>query len=289
MRGFWYRLLVRCSSCCGPWLLKLVSRLIALGYFLFSRQVAESCRFYAALYPEQGALYHRWCSFRQYQRFTSIHLDRFLARERGTPSCTSRGWERLEALIGGQGGILLMSHLGNWEMAAALLKQQRGDLQLLLYMGVKEQEGVERCQKEELRRAGVTIIGVEQGSDAPMSGVEAIRCLQAGGLVSMAGDQLWREEQRRVEVSFLGHRAFLPQAPFVFALVAGAPLLPFFAFRQGDNHYHFSLAEPITIERVARGERDQAISRAAQEYADLLAATLRRHPFEWYHFERFLH
>ena len=140
-----------------------------------------------------------------------------------------------------------MSHLGNWEMAAMLLKQQKENLPLLLYMGVKEKEGVERMQKDNLRNSGVTIIGADQNDNSPFSAVEGIRFLQAGGLVSMAGDIVWRSDQRKVRVTFLGHDAYLPEAPFIFALVSGAPLFVFFAFRSSKNSYHFTLSDPIPI------------------------------------------
>lgn len=288
MRSFWYRLLIRLTKLCGPWLLVLISRGIAAGYFLFSGKVRESSRFYAALFPEKGNFYHVWCAFRQYQNFTTIHLDRFLASRSDTTSFTSQGWEKLESVIGRQGGILLMSHLGNWEMAARLLRQQKKDLKLLLYMGMKEKEGVEHIQKEELRRAGITIIGVDQGGGSPFAAVEGIRFLRAGGVVSMTGDIIWRSDQRRVRVSFLGHDAYLPEAPYVFALLSGAPLFVFFAFRTGENRYRFTLSDPIEIRPQSREHRAEAIASAAQQYADLLERMLREHPFDWYHFDRFL-
>ena len=289
MSGFWYRLLVRLTRFCGPWLLVLVSRIIAAGYFLFSGKVGESRRFYAALFPGRGKLYHLWCTFRQYQNFTTIHLDRFLADQADSVSFTSQGFAKLESVIGNQGGVLLMSHLGNWEMAARLLQQLKDDLRLLLYMGVKEKEGVEQMQKKDLRSAGVTIIGADQRGGSPFAAVDGIRFLREGGLVSMAGDVVWRSDQRTVRVSFLGHDAWLPEAPYVFSLVSGAPLLVFFTFRTGRNSYHFMAADPIKIRPESRGDRTAAIARAAQQYADLLEKMLREHPFEWYHFDRFIH
>lgn len=288
MKGLGYRLVLRLAGVCGPWLLAASSSTIAAGYFLFSAKVAESRRFYDALFPDRGGLYHLWCAFRQYQRFTTIHLDRFLADRSDTTSFTSEGWEKLEAVIGRQGGILLMSHLGNWEMAARLLRRQKSDLQLLLYMGVKEKEGVEQMQKEDLRRAGVTIIGVDQEGGSPFAAVEGIRFLQSGGIVSMTGDIVWRSDQRKVRVTFLGHDVYLPEAPYIFALLSGAPLFVFFAFRSGKNSYRFTLSDPIAIRPHARQDRDQAIGEAAQHYADLLEKMLRQHPFEWYQFDRFL-
>jgi predicted LPLAT superfamily acyltransferase len=289
MNGFWYTLLVRFANLAGSWFFVLVARIIATGYFVFSGRAPESRRFYAALFPEQGRLYHLWCTFRQYQNFTTIHFDRFLLAKAGPATFTAEGWEHMAAVSGQQGAILLMSHLGNWEMAATLLKQQKKDLRLLLYMGRKEKEGVERVQKEQLRRSGITIIAADKENSSPFTAVEGIRFLQSGGLVSMAGDIVWRGDQRKVRVTFLGHDAYLPEAPFIFALVSGAPLLVFFVFRTGKNSYHFNLSEPITIQPTSRQARPAAIARAAQHYADLLEKSLRKHPFEWYHFDRFIH
>jgi predicted LPLAT superfamily acyltransferase len=288
MKGFGYRLLLFLARICGPWVLAFCSRIIALGYFLFSSKVAESCHFYKALFPERSRYFHLWCVFQQYQNFTTIHLDRFLASRTDTTTFTSQGWEKLEGVIGRQGGILLMSHLGNWEMAARLLRQQQKGLPLLLYMGVKEKEGVEQMQKDDLRKSGVTIIGVDQEGGSPFAAVEGIRFLQSGGIISMTGDIVWRSDQRKIKIRFLGHDAFVPEAPYIFALLSGAPLFVFFAFRTGKNSYRFTLSDPIAIRPHARNDRDQALAAAAQQYADLLEKMLREHPFEWYHFEHFL-
>jgi predicted LPLAT superfamily acyltransferase len=284
-----YRILVQAANRLGPWVFNVAARTIAVGYFLFSRRTRESRRFYAALLPRSSHLYHHWCTFRQYQNFTTIHLDRLLANQGRAVQFSVEGEERLAAAIGGTGAILLMSHLGNWEMAARLLMQQRRDLRLLLYMGIKEKEGVERTQKEELRRAGVIIIGVDRGGSSPFAAVDGIRLLQTGGMVSMTGDVVWRSDQRRLPVTFLGRRAYVPEAPFVFAMVSGAPIHVFFAFRTGDHRYRFELPEALTVRAASRAERGTAVAEAAQRYATLLEEALRAHPFEWYHFERFIH
>ncbi len=288
MNGLWYKLLTHAARLCGAWLFAVVARIIAVGFFIFSRRVPNSRRFYAVLYPGRGRLYHLWCTFRQYQNFTTIHFDRFLRGQNKSAVFTTEGLTGLDEVVGRQGAILLMSHLGNWEIAATLLKKLRGDASLLLYMGVKEKEGIERLQKDALRQSGVTIIGADQQSSSPFSAVEGIRILQAGGFVSMAGDIVWRDDQRRVRVRFLGHTAYLPEAPFVFALVSGAPLMVFFTFRTGRNSYEFTLSDPITLEAKSRRDRAGLIGRAAQQYADLLEQSLRQHPFEWYHFDRFI-
>ncbi len=288
MKSVWYTLLEATTRIVGSWFFAVVSKIIAAGYFLFSKNVRESRRFYRFLYPEKKGFYHSFCTFRQYQNFTTIHFDRFLASHGKKTTFQSEGWEKLQAVVHKKGAILLMSHLGNWEIAASILQQQEDKLNLLLYMGIKEKEGVEGLQKERLQEFGVKIIGVERDGGSPFEAVEGIRFLQDGGLVSMTGDIIWREEQRSLQVDFLGGKANIPEAPYVFALVSGAPIFCFFSYRTGKNSYGFSLADPIYINSEQRKDRKRFIRAAAQQYADLLEIQLRAHPLEWYHFDRFV-
>jgi predicted LPLAT superfamily acyltransferase len=288
MTGFWYSVLETMTRVFGPWLFVIVSRVIATGYFVFSKNRGESRRFYARLYPEKGLFYHILCTFRQYQNFTTIHYDRFLAAHGHETSFVSEGWEKMQSVVQESGAILLMSHLGNWEIAAKLLREQKDDSNLLLYMGVKEKEGVEGVQKEQLKESGVSIIGAPQNGGSPFDAVTGIRSLQEGGIISMTGDILWRDDQRSIEVDFLGGKAHIPEAPYIFALVSGAPIFCFFSQRVGTNSYRFRFADPMYIRCEKRSERREKIAAAAQHYADLLAEQLRVQPLEWYHFDGFV-
>jgi len=265
------------------------ARAVAGGYFCRPARTRASRRFYRALFPERGGLYHLWCVFRQFQNFTTIHADRFRATLGLEPVFTSEGLERLQqAVENGQGAILLMSHLGNWEMAARLLARRLPDLKLLLHMGEKEREGIEGSQKMSLRRQGVGIAALGRQENDPFRAVAGLRFLQAGGVVSLAGDIVWQENQRFLEVDFLSARVRLPAGPFALALASGAPVFVFFAFRMGRNRYHFRLAEAIFVRAENRAGRGEAIQAAARRYAELLEQAVREHPCQWYHFDDFL-
>jgi predicted LPLAT superfamily acyltransferase len=288
MKPDFYNILVQAANRLGPWVFVAVARIIAAGYFLLPRRTVESRRLYSLLFPGRSRFFHLWCTFRQFQNFTTIHSDRYRSNG-GQPAEVTAGDMAIPAAGGGVGAILLMSHFGNWEMAARVLMRDCKDTRLLLYMGVKEKEGVEKTQKEELRQAGVRIIAADQNTGSPFAVVDGIRLLREGGIVSMTGDVLWRAEQRCLTVRFLGGTVRIPEAPFVFALTSGAPISVFFAFRTGTNRYHLQLSDPIPVQAAGRAERKEAIARAAQRYADLLEEVLRAHPLEWYHFDRFVH
>lgn len=285
-----YRILPFLARVFGVWTFDLIAKGIAAGYFFLApRRVMVSVRFYRALFPQRARAYHLWCTWKQFQNFTSVYLDRYLLHEFGDISSTHDGWEHLEhALDRKTGAIILMSHLGNWEIAAHLMKQKREQMPLMLFMGLRAQAHIERIQKEDLRRRGIRIVAVEKSRETSFDLLEVLRFIQAGGVVSMTGDQVWNPGQRTVAVSMLGHEVHLPEMPHALAMLSGAPLLLFFSRRKGRKRYQLALSEPLHIEKTPRRFRAEAIRQSAQRYADLLETHLRANPFEWYHFEPFL-
>ncbi|MBC2712183.1 MAG: lysophospholipid acyltransferase family protein [Desulfosarcina sp.] len=288
--ALFYRILTRLTRVSGLWFFSLISGGIAVGYFLlFPKRVAVGIRFYQALFPEKSRAYHRWCTFRQFLDFTHVFRDRMLLAESGGGITTTfDGWERLRDAMAGSGGILLMSHMGNWEVAARLLKKTLPDLKLLLYMGVKQKEQIEGMQKRAVRQSDIRIVGVDADGGSPFDIVDGIRFLRAGGLVSLTGDRVWQGEQRTIPVRFLGQTVHLPAAPYVLAMVADSPIFVFFAVRIQKCHYRFCASTPIIVQATERRQRESAMARAAQQYADLLEDAVRRYPFQWHHFEPFL-
>jgi predicted LPLAT superfamily acyltransferase len=277
----------------GLWVFRFMAWFVATGYFLFfPARVSESVRFYGALFPSKNLLYHIWCAWKQFHNFTYVYLDRFLLFKNYPIHITHDGWEYLvETVQRKEGGIILMSHVGNWEMAAHVLKMRGHNIpgmKLLLYLGERFKDQIEHTQKEDLIQSGVKIIVARENSVSPTDIVEGINFLKAGGLVSLTGDRMWRKDQRSIAVRFLGHEVFLPETPFVFALLSGTPLYIFFALRTGRETYHFQIQPPEYVRAKDRSERQNAIARAAQVYADRLEEMARRHPFEWFHFEPFL-
>ena len=290
MKAVFYRYLTRATKLFGPGFFAIVAQGIATGYFLFNARRRNIGReFYAALYPEKSRLYHYVAVWRQFTSFTYLYLDRFIQREVRDLDYSIQGREHVVAAHGGRkGGILLMSHMGNWEVAAHLLTKVLPDLNLMLYMGIRDKEEIEKIQKQSVCRDGIRIIGVDQDGGSPFDIVEGIRFLRNGGLVSMAGDVVWRNDQRTITGEFLGRQVRIPEAPFVLALVSGAPLIVFFAFRTPEGRYRFSALPPIHVASPTRQDRPAALKSAAQQYLGHMEAALAEYPYQWFHFKPFL-
>jgi predicted LPLAT superfamily acyltransferase len=290
VQKWFYHVVAALSRGGASWIVAWMVGLVTSGFFIFfPRRVRISTRFYKALFPGRGRSFLLWCAWRQYHRFSQVFLDRLQIDDPSAVTVSSEGWEALEASCEeGKGGIILMSHLGNWEIAARLLKKRNPRMRLLLYMGVKQKEQIEAIQKEGLSEGGVEIVGIDQDGGSPLDIIEGIKVLRDGGFVSMTGDVSWNKGQRMLPVSFLGHRVMLPATPHILALLSGAPLFIFFAFCTGRRHYHFRIVGPKVVTASSRSERTAALLTSAQEYADLLEEAARHSPLEWYHFEDFL-
>jgi len=285
--GFYYRILTWLARRFDVRIFAVGAWFVATGYYLLSpSRVAASASFYRTLRPGRGWWFYRRCAWKQFHRFTGVFLDRFLLQTGHVIHHTSEGVENIyETLDKGSGAILLISHVGNWELAAHLLKRKRSHMPLMLFMGERQKEQIEKVQKQDLAESGIRIVvaGAEYGS--PYDTVEGIQHLKNGGMVSLAGDRVWHAAQRTVAVTFLGRRVNLPAGPHVFAMVAGVPLFYFFSHRTGPRSYHFSVSGPYFVKPDSRSRREAALEDSAQAYADRLAAYVHAHPFEWFHFD----
>jgi len=293
VKDFFYHCLMVLARGFGSWIFLLIAWHVATGYFLFSpRRVAVSVRFYRRLFPERPRRYALWCAWQQYHYFVHVFLDRFRLGEGDELPATCEGWEHIVAASrSGRGGIILMSHLGSWEIAAQLLKRKGGGdsrMRLLLYLGAKHREQIERRQKRSVEESGIRVISVPEDGGSAMDILEGLNFLREGGLVSLTGDRLWGRDQRAVTVRFAGCEARVPEVPYILAMISGAPLLIFFGYRTGRGQYHLIAKPPLYVAAASRAERGKAVQTAAQTYADGLAETVRAHPYEWYHFEPFL-
>jgi lauroyl/myristoyl acyltransferase len=287
MKNTSYKIFHYLSRRLGLWFFRIFSWFIATGYFfLFPIRVAESLKFYRALFPERNFLYPLWCSWKQYHKFTDVYIHRFIRFDEKDIEYVKEGWEYLdEAVQKKTGAILLMSHIGNWELAAQTLN--RKGLPIMLYLGAKHKEQMERIQKESMAQSGIRVVATTEDEKSPFALIEGINFLREGGIVSMTGDRLWGE-QSFVTANFLGHEVCLPDTPHLFALMTGAPLMTFFVYQDDAGKYHIKVSKGRKVVAATRADRKKAVLKSAQAYGDDLVRFAAEHPFEWYHFEPFL-
>lgn len=282
-----YRVALYLSRKLGVWFFRTFSWCIATGYFfLFPGRVSDSLAFYRALFPGRGFGYHWYCVWKQFHDFTDVYIHRFIPWAADQAEFRREGWEHLhQAVADKTGAIVVMSHIGNWELAAQRLNQK--GMPVMLYLGAKHKEQVEKMQKDKLAESGIRIVTTDEKEKSPFALLEGINFLREGGIVSMSGDRIWGD-QTYATVNFLGHEVRLPDTPHLFALMSGAPLMTFFVHQDASGVYRIKISPGRKVLAATRADRKKAVQESVQAYADDLARFASEHPFEWHHFEPFL-
>jgi predicted LPLAT superfamily acyltransferase len=275
------------SSLLGSRPIRFFAWWVSTGFFFLrpSRR-RVSVQLYQAVFPDRKGWYHLYCAWRQFHSFAATYGDRIdIESRKGVFISTQGGEGLLEEKKRGTGGIILMSHMGSYEIAARGF--QKYGLKLLLIMGEKEARLVARDQRRAMQDRGITIQVATGQGDSLMGGLEAIKFIREGGFVSLAGDLIWTEQRSLVPVKFFGRDVALSTGPYLLALVSGAPLFILFTFRIKRGRHQVIVLPPRKVRASSRSERDKVLQENAQAYAEALEEMVRRYPFQWYVFEPF--
>jgi KDO2-lipid IV(A) lauroyltransferase len=179
----------------------------------------------------------------------------------------------------GRGLILVSGHYGNWEAGGVFLRRIVKQRVAIVAMTEANAE-VNRLRREIRELIGAETIEVGQSLDTAL---QIRRRLAENTIVPVLMDRhLGRD---RVEVQFLGRRAWFLRTPALMGFMTGAPLLPCFMERAGPGRFEVHAGVQILVDR--HRPRDEAIQAAAQGFADQLGARVRAHPEYWYHFYRY--
>jgi predicted LPLAT superfamily acyltransferase len=287
MKALIYEMLIRVSLLLGSWPIRFFAWWIATGYFLFrSSRRKSSIRLYQVIFPNRRLGYYLCCTWRQFHSFAASYADRIeIDRKKGVTVSVQGKEGILEAARSGSGGIILMSHFGNYEVAARAF--QEVGIKHLMIMGEKEARQVARDQRETLRAQGIHILVATEQVDSVFGGLEAIEFIREGGFVSLSGDLVWTEQHSLLPVRLFDQEVGFTSGPHLLALISGAPLFTLFIFRIKRGMHKIIISPPREVKVSSRSERSTALQASAQVFANALEAKVLQHPFQWYIFEPF--
>ncbi|MDY0873330.1 glycosyltransferase family 2 protein [Dongia rigui] len=181
------------------------------------------------------------------------------------------------------GAVIIVGHLGNVDLARALLDDATRQ-RLLVLVHTRHAENYNRLLREFRPEAA---INTWQVTDlGPAAAMELKARVEQGAWVVIAGDRIPVNSDRVSDVLFLGRRAPFSQGPYILASLLECPVYTLFCVRRGE-HYQLDvekLADKVLLPRQGREE-------ALETYAAAFAARLERYainnPLQWYNFFNF--
>jgi predicted LPLAT superfamily acyltransferase len=217
--------------------------------------------------------------------FAQVTLDRlfFLRGRNSLFEITTHGEEHLSALVRERrGAVLLVAHLGSFEVLRGLSAARRFPINILGYF-------------QNARLVNAVLRGLNPDIDARLIRIrpddptfifEVEERIRAGEMVGTMGDRVGFDG-KSARVPFLGGEADFPTGPYLMAAALRCPVYLAFGLYRSPNRYELH-CEPFA-ERVElpRGRREEALRGLVARYAERLEAYCRRAPDNWFNFYDF--
>ncbi|WP_370444177.1 LpxL/LpxP family acyltransferase [Candidatus Burkholderia verschuerenii] len=178
---------------------------------------------------------------------------------------------------------MLGSHFGSLEMVRAMASYRAmSRVTAVVYTEHAQRFNSMLTHASEAFRRGMLEIA-DIGPDTAMLLKQRI---DAGDLLVIVGDRVPVASQRTVDVRFFGETASVAQGPYVLAHLLGCPVYLIFCPEEEGKYrlYLERFAERITL---PRRDREVAIARYAQRFADRLEHHCRKAPLQWFNFYDF--
>lgn len=221
--------------------------------------------------------------YRHLFSFALVFADRFL-NKRFRKRYHVHPQNQRPFLLGSQKGVLfLFSHVGDWSTCEMIPSENNVPINIVMQEAVKESiKSFEKAISEEQPNT-VKVIDLSEGPIAVA--VHVAKAFQSGEVVAMMADRYLSREQG-VAVTFLGKRVLINKNPFEVAYNRNVPLVALITVRAEDYHYNAYYYGLSPYDRSL--PKEEAISKAAQEYALILENNVKKFPDQWFnHYDFF--
>lgn len=284
------RILVGVFRLAGPAFCRLCMQPVLLYFYMTNRASrVELDRYLTRLVAHAPETFTRprAASWRIYRSFGASIVDRLSAWTGRYPVQQVRR-QRNHVIAdlerAGQGAVLMVSHLGNFEMSRVAAAYKTGSRYNII-MHTRNSQNIIRAISGLNESYAVSLIQADQ-IDVPLA-MSLSDKIEAGEFLVIAGDRApANNPEATTTVDFLGHPAALPVGPYILSRVLQCPLITVFCLKDKDG-YRVSFDRLSDGIRFNRTNREAVLQQSAQAYARLLETHCLQAPLQWYNFHPF--
>lgn len=276
-----YRIFVSILKNFGVFPAYFLLRFVALYYCLFSYKSAKAIFDYFHRKMGYGQLRALFKLYNNYYLFGQSIIDKVVVMSGITNRFTFHfdGEENLRQIVAlKRGGLLLSSHIGNWEVAGHLLKRLDTRINIVMFDG--EHQQIKDYLTAITGKPNVHIIVIRNDISHIYEISEA---LKNNELICMHADR-FIEGNKTITTEFLGEDARFPLGPFILAATFKVPVSYVFAMKESSLHYHFFAS---SVHEYGHLKKDAIIRDVLKDFTAEMENKVRAYPEQWYNYYNF--
>lgn len=260
-------------------------------YWLINRKGRRASRNYlqrvSAYLPENSLRTGLYGSYLHFISFANAIIDKLAAWSGAITlkDVDHYGREAIQEHVSrGQGLLILGSHLGNLEVGRVIAYLGK-KVTVNVLVHTKHAEKFNTLLNRYAEAGRMNLLQVTEINSATAMLLQDK--IEAGELVVIAADRTPVSGQSRVSrAEFLGEAAMFPQGPFILASLLKCPVYTLFCLKRRDRHviYFDHFSDAVTLPRK---QREEALQRYAQDFADRLQQYCLKEPLQWFNFYDF--
>ncbi len=224
--------------------------------------------------------------YRMFLQMGKILIDRTIVAMLGPGKMklTIDGREELLKLVDeGSGFIMLMSHVGCWQVALSALHFLKIPVNLLL----EQEEG--NIDRQYFEHAEMSCpFRVIDPSGYLGGTLEMLDALKKGEVLCMMGDRVLGSDKSYIRVNFLGEEAPFPFSAFKIASAARVPIVVFFSYKTGYDSYALKVSRIIRSPDKLGRSGESYLPYVAQFIAEL-ELFVKNYPYQFFNFYNMWH
>lgn len=270
----------------GRWPFQLVLMPLMLWYFISHPLARRASRDY--LQRQNPALRRQplrchWLSYRHFLCFGDSLMDKIRAWSSGVSDdqlCGDGLANFSRAVAGGEGGLVLVSHHGNLEIASALTERHPA-LEIIILLHTANASKFNQLIEQVSGRRRPRLLEVGQITPATAQQLDAV--IARGGFVIIAADRTPPGGGRSRTQNFLGAPAPFPQGPFLLASLLRCRVYTLSCVRQG-RRFRIDFEPLADTRQLSRKARQLWLEQTTRDYVQRLEQHINQAPLQWFNF-----
>ena len=255
---------------------------VVFYYLLFRPAMRRRTKYYLhRRFQDRKPLARFVDSYRMSVELGKILIDRAIVGILGSQKMKVKlyGRKKLLKLLDQRCGfVLLMSHVGSWQVALSALSFINVPVNLLLE---REQGNIDRHYFEHTGTACPYRI-IDPGGYLGGT-LEMLEVLKKGEVLCVMGDRASGSPKSHVKIQFLGEEAPFPYSAFKLASAAGVPIVILFSFKDGPASYALNFSKIIRLPHNL-GRSGKNFLPYVSQYIAELESFVEKHPYQFFNF-----